>query len=88
MMVYPDNLTATELLICKVLSSGQKHTFEELHSSCISDDLSSFKNLQVHVCNLRKKFKPIGMKISFVTNNQGKNCYQLLRSLNMSETSE
>lgn len=88
MMIYPNDLKPTELAICHVLSDGQCHEFEELHQRCISDDMATIKNLQVHVCNLRKKFLPIGMDILCVTPGRRKKGYQLIRKINNSEQSE
>lgn len=88
MMIYPNNLTPTELSICRILSDGQSHDFDELHEKCISDDLASIRNLQAHVCNLRKKFRPIGLDIFYVAPGRRRKGYQLVRLINCSEQSE
>lgn len=85
MMIYPNGLKPTELLICRILSDGDSHDFNELHDKCISDDLATIKSLQVHVCNLRKKFRPIGMDIICVAPGRRKKGYQLVRLINNSE---
>lgn len=84
-MIYPNGLKPTELLICQILSDGRSHDFDELKRECVLDELASLKCLQVHVCNLRKKFRPIGMDILCTAPGRRKKGYQLIRLINNDE---
>lgn len=57
--------SAIEQKIIDILSDGQRHTREELHS-CLYDDQGSFNNIQAHISNIRKKIRLRGEDINCV----------------------
>jgi len=60
--------TPTESRLVKMLSDGKPHSRREL-LTCIDDDQAEFSNLRSHICSVRKKVKPLGEDIMFVSGN-------------------
>ncbi len=56
-------LTPTEQKLLAILGDGLLHPREELHT-CLPDELGGENNLQVHICNMRKKLRPAGQSIA------------------------
>lgn len=76
-------LRDVEKKILALLSDGQPHTKEEIHT-CLWDECGSVNNVYQHISVLRKKLRPIGQDIVCTTRgNRYRNQYQhviLLRS--------
>jgi DNA-binding response OmpR family regulator len=63
----PQEFTPTERRMLDMLSDGQGHRKEELHT-CLSDELSSVETVRVHIHTLRKKLQRSGHDIVCVIN--------------------
>jgi DNA-binding response OmpR family regulator len=71
--------TPTQVRMLALLADGRMHTKEELQL-CLSDELSGFNAVRIHLTYLRKKLRPIGQDI-LCEYNQHKYFYRHVRLL-------
>lgn len=57
-------LTPTQRRLVEVLNDGRRHTPEELRT-CIDDELSHKRNLNVHIYWLRKQLNSVGRDVVY-----------------------
>jgi DNA-binding response OmpR family regulator len=79
------HLTRTERDMLRILSDGELHLREELHT-CLTDELGDLKTIKFHIYNLRRKI-PDGYLIVFQQHPQTrKYCYRLVRRIKSANT--
>jgi len=78
-MTSMSQYTPTEARLVDMLSDGKPHSRREL-LTCIDDDQAVFSNLRWHLCSVRKKVKPLGEDILFISGNF-QSGYQHVRTL-------
>lgn len=73
-------LTRVQRKLLQTLSDGSAHTREELLKTCLSDDLGDLSNVNVAICQLRKRL-PAGYLIVYVSLGHWRKGFQLVRHI-------